>query len=109
MSGTNPSDITSKDGVSVDVGRMRWFPQLGTLDVKIPPLHFGRKNRGRLGSKVEIFGNFGISPAETLKLLDDFVPNKLTRRMVAGKKASIFDILGKLAVILISSSVLLRL
>ena len=109
VSGENPSDKTSKDGVSVDVGGMRWFPQLDTLEVKIPPLHFGKKSRGRLGSKVEIFGNFGLSLAETLKLLDDFVPKKLTRRMVASKKASIFDILGKLAVILISSSVPLRL
>jgi hypothetical protein len=78
------------------------------MEVKIPPLHVGKKNRGRLSDKVQIFGSFGLSPAETLKLLDDFVPKKLTRRMVASKKASIFDILGKLAVILISSSLLLR-
>ena len=37
------------------------------------------------------------------------MPNKLTRRLVASKKASIFDILGKLAPILIKSSELLRL
>ena len=109
VTGETPSDKISKDGASVDVGGMKWFPKLGTLEVKIPPLHFGKKNRGRLGDKVKIFGNFGLSPAETLKLLDDFVPKKLTRRMVASKKASIFDILGKLAVILITSSVLLRL
>ena len=109
VSGEVPSDKISKDGASVDVGGMRWFPKLDTVEVKIPPLHFGKKTRGRLGSKIEIFGSFGISPAETLELLDGFVPKKLTRRMVASKRASIFDILGKLAVILISSSVLLRL
>ena len=78
------------------------------MEVKIPPLHFGKKNRGRLGDKVKVFGSFGVSAEETLKLLDEFVPKKLTRRMVASKKASIFDILGKVSVLLISSSVLLR-
>ena len=55
-----------------------------------------------------MFGSSGVSAEETLKLLDEFVPKKLTRRMVASKKASIFDILGKVSVLLISSSVLLR-
>ena len=109
VSGETPSEKISKDGASVDVGGMRWFCSLDTLEVKIPPLHFGKKRRGRLGDKVEIFGNFGTTLSETLKNLDEFVPNKLTRRLVASKKASIFDILGKLAPILIKSSELLRL
>ena len=108
VSGDIPSDKVSKDGISVDVGGMKWSSALDTLEVKIPPLHFGKKNRGRLGDKVKVFGSFGISAEETLKLLDEFVPKKLTRRMVASKKASIFDILGKVSVLLISSSVLLR-
>ena len=87
---------------------MKWFSLLDSMETKIPPLHFGSKTRGRLSSKVKIFGSFGVSPSEIFKKLDEFVPKKLTRRMVASKRASIFDILGKLGVILISSSVLLR-
>ena len=109
VSGEAPSSKVSKDGASVDVGGMKWFPLLETMEVKIPPLHSGKKNRGRLGNNVKTFGSFGVSPAETLNLLDEFTPKKLTRRMVASKRASIFEILGKFAVILISSSVLLRL
>ena len=78
------------------------------METKIPPLHFGRKNRGRLSSKVEIFGNFGLSPSEMLQKIDQFTPKSLTRRIVASKRASIFDIVGNLSVILIRSMVLLR-
>ena len=36
VSGDIPTDKTSKDGASVDVGGMKWFPSLGTLEQKIP-------------------------------------------------------------------------
>ena len=108
VSGEAPSEKVSNDGASLDIGGMKWFSQLDSMETKIPPLHFGSKTRGRLSSKVKIFGSFGMSPSEMSKKLDEFVPKKLTRRMVASKRASIFDILGKLGVILISSSLLLR-
>ena len=108
ISGEAPSDKVSSDGVSLDIGGMKWFPRLDSMETKIPPLHFGNKSRGRLSSKLKIFGIFGVAPAEMLKKLDEFVPRKLTRRIVASKRASIFDIMGKLGVILVSSSVLLR-
>ena len=43
-----------------------------------------------------------------LKKIDEFTPKKLTRRIVTSKRASIFDIVGNLSVILIRSMVLLR-
>ena len=43
-----------------------------------------------------------------MNLLDDFVPRKLSKRNVASKKASLFDIMGKLSPITISSTVLMR-
>ena len=107
-SGEVPSEKVSKDGVSVDIGGMSWFPVLDTLQNKIPPLHFGQKKRGLLGKDVKIFGSFGLTKEETLNLLDDFVPRKLSKRNVASKKASLFDIMGKLSPITISSTVLMR-
>ena len=100
MTGEVPTEKVSKDGASVEVGGMKWFTVLDTLEVKIPPLHFGKKNRGRLSSKVQIFGGFGLSATDLLRELDEFVPKKLTRRMVASKRASIFDIMGQFIIFL---------
>ena len=108
VSGEVPSEKVSKDGVSLDIGGLKWFPVLDTMETKIPPLHFGSKTRGRLSSKVKIFDSFGLSPSEMYKKIDEFAPKNLTRRMVASKRASIFDIIGNLGVILIKSSILLR-
>ena len=108
VSGEVPSDKVSKDAASLDIGGLKWFSALDSMETKIPPLHFGNKTRGRLSSKVKVFDSLDISNGEMLKKLDDFTPAKLTRRMVASKRASIFDIVGSLAVILIRSSVLLR-
>ena len=108
VSGEIPADTVSKDGASLDVGGLKWFPVLDALETKIPPLHFGSKNRGRLSSKVKIFDGTNLSPQNLLSKLDEFTPSSLTRRMVASKRASIFDVVGNLAVLLIRSSVLLR-
>jgi hypothetical protein len=78
------------------------------METKIPLLHFGSKTRGRLSSKVKVFDSFGLSPADMYKKIDEFTPDFLTRRLTASKRASIFDIVGNLAPVLIKSSVLLR-
>ena len=68
---------------------MEWCSKLDTLRVKIPPLHFGQKSRGKLKIGTEIFdGSF--------EDLEKFVPKKLTRRMVVSKFWAIFDPFGKL-------------
>ena len=62
---------------------------IDTVSVKIPPLHFGKKSRGKLVVGTEIFeGSF----AE----LNKFVPNPMTRRQVVSKFSALFDMFGKL-------------
>ena len=41
-SGQDPSEKVSKDGISVEVGGMIWYPKLDVLEVKIPLLHYGK-------------------------------------------------------------------
>ena len=99
--GLKPSEAVSKDGLTVGVGGFGWNSFLDCLEIKIPGLHFGKKNRGRLTKNTEVFfGNF--------EDLETFVPAKLTRRQVASKYASIFDVLGKFGPILIGAKLDLR-
>ena len=87
-SGKNPSDEVSSDGVSVDVGGMNWTPKVDSLKVKVPPIHFGKKSRGRIKVGTEIFSG-------SFEDLSKFVPRTFTRRMVASKFLSFWDPLGK--------------
>ena len=102
-SGYDPEESVSKDGVSIDVGGMRWFAKLDLYEVKIPILHFGKFIRGKLKQGTKLF------EGDTVTELDDFIPNKLTKRQVTSKVASIFDPRGKLAPVLAEAKVLLRL
>ena len=43
VSSRPPHPEVTKDGISCDVGGMVWYPVIDALSVKIPPLHFGRK------------------------------------------------------------------
>lgn len=87
ITGSNPHPDVTSDGINVDVGGMVWCPALDTITVKIPPLHFGRKTRGKIQVGTEIFsGGFN----DLLK----FVPDQLTRRQVVSKFHSFFDPLG---------------
>ena len=93
-SGKPPPERVSKNGMSVNVAGLHWFPEVDAFEIKIPPLHFSRRSRGRLDHGSEIFtGSFGE--------LDSFVPTNLTRRIVASKCASLFDLPGKLVPITI--------
>ena len=87
ITGSNPHPDVTNDGINVDVGGMVWCPALDTITVKIPPLHFGRKTRGKIQIGTETFSG-GFS--DLLK----FVPDKLTRRQVVSKFHSFFDPLG---------------
>jgi len=71
------------------------------LEVPIPPLHFGRRARGKLDDKTGFFsGKFSD--------LDSFVPKNLSWRIVASKMGSIYDILGKFVPITIGLKADLR-
>ena len=50
VSGSPPHPDVTHDNISVDVAGMRWWPEIDTLCVKIPSLHFGKKSRGRWGN-----------------------------------------------------------
>ena len=90
FSGEDPSPEETTDGVSLDVNGYKWFPLLDIIEPKVPPLHFGKKCRGRVvgAEYFEIGGNFAK--------MDAHVPAKLTRRMIVSKRASLYESLGKL-------------
>ena len=91
-SGEPPHPDVTHDGHSVDLGGMQWMPQTDSVVVKIPPLHFGKKMRGKLTIGTEVFdGSF--------QDLEKFVPT-LTRRIVTSKFAALFDPFGKLVQVL---------
>ena len=90
ISGEDPPTEVCEDGGAVSIGGMKWYTRVDCLEIPIPRLHFSKKSRGRLVVGTEVFDG------RTLEDLDKFVPQRLTRRMVVSKKASLFDVLGKL-------------
>ena len=64
---------------------MKWFTVVDTVEVKVPPLHFGNRQRGRVVD-AEFFDSGG-----DLAKLDAFVPEMLTRRMIVSKRAALYD------------------
>ena len=88
-SGMPPHPDVTNDGVSVDVGGMTWYPEIDAIAVKIPPLHFGRKSRGKLMVGTEVFdGSFAD--------LEKFCSKRMTRRQVVSKFSAVFDLFGHL-------------
>ena len=89
MSGEDPHPDVTVDGMTVDVGGMSWIMKLDLISIKIPPLHFGKKSRGKLVAGTEVFdGSFSD--------LQKFLKRPITRRHVVGKVSAIFDPYGKL-------------
>ena len=90
FSGEPPEARETIDGVSIDVNAMKWFTEPDLVEVKIPPLHFGKVCRGRVVTE-----GYFESGGDITKM-DAFVPLQLTRRMIVSKRASLYDALGKL-------------
>ena len=88
----DPSPDVSEDGVSVAFAGMSWLPAIDSYRLKIQPLHFGKKKRGRLPDDVKIYDG---------GLMEDFVPAVLTRRMCSSVSARIYDVPGLLAPLLL--------
>ena len=93
-SGSNPPEEVSGGKDHVKVAGMIWYTLLDSLEIPLPELHFSNKSRGRLvaGSKVY----------DGSMSMEEFVPAKLTRRMIVSKNSSIFDLAGKLVPALIT-------
>ena len=101
VSGQNPTDKVSKDGITLDVGGMTWYPQLDILAVKIPILHFGKVSRGRIKPGTEFFQGGSVHD------LDKFFPGNFSKRQATSKYASIFDPRQKLCPMLAVAKLLL--
>ena len=101
FSGEDPPEKVSKDGFNIKMGGMVWTPKIDAVEIPIPLLHFSWRLRGRLDDSTIFFeGDFGD--------LEKFVPVGLSRRQIASKLASIFDLTGKFTPIIIGLKADLR-
>ena len=90
FSGEDPQPQETLDGVSIDINGMRWNTVVDSIEVKVPPLHFGNKRRGRVENAEYFEGEIDFAK------MDAFVPDRLTRRMIVSKRAALYDSMGKL-------------
>ena len=90
FSGDDPQPQETLDGVSIDINGMKWSTVVDSIEVKVPPLHFGNRRRGRVVN-AEYFESGG-----DFAKMNAFVPEKLTRRMIVSKRAALYDSMGKL-------------
>ena len=88
ISFNQPSPEVSEDGISVGFAGMMWIPEVDSFSLKIQPLHFGKKKRGKYPDNLERY----VSGS-----LEQFVPEVLTRRMCTSVAARIYDVPGLLA------------
>ena len=103
FSGRDPDPKVSKDGASIAVAGSPWYPLLDVFVVRVPPLHFGKRRRGRLDKSTKFF------TGTTLEEMDAFCPTNLNRKQVTSKFASIWDVTGKLGPVLAEAKQLLSL
>ena len=80
-----PTNIS--DGTSLVTGGYIWHPELDILFIRVQPLHYAEKKRGKIMTE-------NIFMEGTLQELDQFVPQDLTLRQVLSRGAQIFDPLG---------------
>ena len=89
FSGKPPNPELSKDGVSVSVAGMNWFPEEDELQLNIKPLEFARKRSRKK------------EPNED----GSRIPKVLTRRQCCSKVGEVFDLTGRVAPITASFKV----
>ena len=88
VSFNKPSPEVSEDGFSVGFAGMLWIPEIDSFSLKVQPLHFGKKRRGKYADDLVKFSGGSI---------EQFVPEVLTRRMCTSVAARIYDVPGLLA------------
>ena len=93
FSGEDPQPQETLDGVSIDINGMRWSTVVDSIEVKVPPLHFGNRRRGRVENAEYFEGEIDVAK------MNAFVPERLTRRMIVSKRAALYDYMGKLELV----------
>ena len=78
---------TISDGTSLVVGGYIWITELDILFIRIQPLHYAEKQRGKIMTE-------NIFMEGTKQELEQFVPQNLTLRQVLSRGAQIYDPLG---------------
>ena len=84
ISNSPPPIGLSKDGKSINVLGKKWLSESDQLQIKFGPLNFNKKHRGKRSED-----------EDSCK-----IPDKLTKRICAGKVAELFDISGLVAPII---------
>ena len=92
ITGENPPEQLSDDGISIGFAGMTFLPGIDSFKLNISNLHFGKKKRGKYAQNLEIFEE------ETHGSVEKFVEGKtITRRTCTSVCARIYDLVGKLA------------
>ena len=78
---------TISDGISITTGGYVWQPELDIIFIRIQPLHYAEKKRGKIMTE-------NIFMEGTIEELNLFVPQSLSLRQVLSRGAQIFDPLG---------------
>ena len=79
FSGSDPPEPLTKDGKSIGVGGLVWYPKADEISVDVSELNFARKQRRK-------------KPDAAIGV----IPSKLTRRHCVSKVSGLLDITGKI-------------
>ena len=79
FSGSDPPESLTKDGISIGVGGLIWYPKSDEISIDVSELNFAKKQRGK-----KPIVQVGV------------VPERLTRRHCVSKVSELFDITGKI-------------
>ena len=81
FSGQPPPELLSKGKSYINVAGMRWYPEDDLIQLNVRDLNFVKKQRGK----------------RIVTETSYIIPEKLTKRILAGKVGEIFDLTGKIA------------
>ena len=85
LSGEDPLESLTDDGITINVAGMKWYPKEDQLSLNICELNFSKRIRGKRSDD-----------------LINQVPEKLTRRHCVSKVADVFDLTGKVTPLIAS-------
>ena len=89
VSSQKHSPAVSDDGLCLLIGGFGWFPEVDSVSVKIPPLHFGKLIWGKLPKNTQIFKSSGIHKAD-VENFNSFCPKLALEHMFIIQGFSLF-------------------